>query len=607
MFMATATADQPQSQADYLYWAFISYSQRDVRWARWLQHKLETYRVPRGLQGADADLLPVRLFPIFRDRDELPSAPDLGAKIQEALRRSRTLIVLCSPHAARSPWVNKEVAEFKALGRSDRIFPLIIDGEPWASDRPESGLEECFPPAVRFAVTSDGHVTDRRVEPIAADARRGKDGRDLAALKVIAGILNVRFDALRMRDLRRQRRRRAMQWAVASGSVLAASLLYLGLADADANLPGGELLRRSIDSQRLSVFRPVASESTIAEQRQRVCDGLRQQLLQRMREDQTAWGTGQVLSGLYGDPEATSEQLEPAAQTLKEYFEDRLITDERGAVGWNDGFTPARAEGPIWMLMALSAALGRRDGVTQQQRVDFERYLARTQEIADRFSSVEEGSWNVVIEETQDHRYVYSTALAVHAMLDLKAVNLGWHGDTNIRDERIRRSVEWLMGPAFRGDRAIVGWGRVVNDDKPANPMLGLLVLSALGRAHNEAQCQLPQQIVQHALVELTDLRHRTYHPTDEDILHQVDGRLVTVPTRVMWFPWSVAALDAWLEYGRRNQLPASTLEGLRRSRSHLLVQLSLQMEEEARTSMIFVAAENAYALHYFNRCLKAE
>jgi len=145
------------------YWAFISYSQHDAKWAQWLHGELEKYKIPRALVGRKlgGQTIPQRLIPIFRDREELPSAGDLGEKIREALEASHALVVVCSPHAARSPWVNEEVRAFKALGRSHRVFPLIVDGEPYASGR-YSGPEECFPPALRFAVAAPA---DRVLEP----------------------------------------------------------------------------------------------------------------------------------------------------------------------------------------------------------------------------------------------------------------------------------------------------------------------------------------------------------------------------------------------------------------------------------------------------------
>jgi len=114
------------------YWAFLSYSHADKKWGDWLHKALETYRVPRRLVGKESreGKIPRRLFPIFRDREELPVSADLGANITEALRQSRYLIVICSPQAAKSVWVNEEVIRFKKLRRENLILGLIIAGEP---------------------------------------------------------------------------------------------------------------------------------------------------------------------------------------------------------------------------------------------------------------------------------------------------------------------------------------------------------------------------------------------------------------------------------------------------------------------------------------------
>jgi len=222
------TASQIANQADpaaYKYWAFLSYSHVDERWANWLHRSLERYRVPRPLIGRPSRLgpLPKRLFPVFRDRDELASAGNLSQEIGQALRHARFLVVICSPNSAASRWVNEEIKEFKKLGRDDRVLAIVVDGEPDASDRPELGLLEAFPKALRFRVDQDGNVTGVRVEPIAADARANGDGKPAALLKLLAGILGVDYDELRQRE-RRRRIHRNSELAAATLAV------FVGLA-----------------------------------------------------------------------------------------------------------------------------------------------------------------------------------------------------------------------------------------------------------------------------------------------------------------------------------------------------------------------------------------
>ncbi|WHZ20512.1 MAG: hypothetical protein OJF55_002661 [Rhodanobacteraceae bacterium] len=203
--------------ARFTYRAFISYSHRDKAWADWLHKALEIYRVPSRLVGTSTahGTIPRRLNPVFRDREELSSSPELGTKINEALAQSENLIVICSPASAASRWVNEEVLAYKRMGRAARIFCLIVDGEPDARDIAGREAEECFCPALRFATDADGRPTSDRTEPIAADARPGKDGKPNAKLKLIAGMLDVGFDALKQREQRRQVQRMAAVTALA--------------------------------------------------------------------------------------------------------------------------------------------------------------------------------------------------------------------------------------------------------------------------------------------------------------------------------------------------------------------------------------------------------
>src|SRR5262245_20301448 len=157
----------------FKYRAFISYSHGDEKWARWLHRGLETYRLPKRIVGRETGFghVPARFTPVFRDREELATATNLGATLVAALEQSACQIVICSPRSAKSRWVNEEILTYKRLGREDRIFCLIVDGEPGASLDPAQADQECFPNALIFRMGADGALTSERGEPIAADVR----------------------------------------------------------------------------------------------------------------------------------------------------------------------------------------------------------------------------------------------------------------------------------------------------------------------------------------------------------------------------------------------------------------------------------------------------
>lgn len=195
--------------------AFISYSHRDKTWGEWLHRRLESYRVPEKIVGRDTPFgpVPAQLAPIFRDRDELATATDLSAEIAGALKNSMFLVVLCSPTAATSRWVNEEIKTFKRLHGEGRVHALIVDGVPFSDDP----ATECFPEALRFRVGADGEMTTLPAEPIAADVRAEGDGRKHAVSKLVAGLTGVRLDELVRRE---QQRRAARQRILAAGLVL---------------------------------------------------------------------------------------------------------------------------------------------------------------------------------------------------------------------------------------------------------------------------------------------------------------------------------------------------------------------------------------------------
>ena len=205
--------------AERRYWAFLSYSHADTRWAEWLHRALESFTLPGKLVGRDTlhGPAPRRLRPIFRDRDELEASANLGARLTLALQQSRSLIVMCSPASARSQWVNEEVTRFRAMHGDRGILAVIVDGEPFASVTGKNPERECFPPALRQAVTEGATTLAEHVQPIAADLRAEGDGKRLGVLKLVAGVLGVGLDDLIDRDARRRQRQLA---ALATASVV---------------------------------------------------------------------------------------------------------------------------------------------------------------------------------------------------------------------------------------------------------------------------------------------------------------------------------------------------------------------------------------------------
>jgi len=205
--------DKEKAEA-FTYKAFLSYSHKDeVRAAR-LHRRLERYRIPKNLRQNG-----LNLGTIFRDKEELSAASELDKSIQRALTDSENLIVLCSPHAVRSQWVDKEIEFFKSLGR-------ILSGIPNAKNRGFPAHQECLPKSLRYDLSETGDITAERGDPLATDLRSDGDGKRLGLIKLVSGLMGLRLDQFLQRQLTHARRR--MMGILVTSSALIS--IFAGLA-----------------------------------------------------------------------------------------------------------------------------------------------------------------------------------------------------------------------------------------------------------------------------------------------------------------------------------------------------------------------------------------
>ena len=192
-------------ERQYKNYAFISYKREDEKWAKWLQRKLESYKLPSVIRKESLSI-PKYIRPVFRDKTDL-SGGVLSEQLNNELVRSKYLIVICSPNSAQSVWVNKEVTTFIKEGRIEHVIPFIIAGTPHADNMEE----ECFPEALRN-IPGEQELLGINVQEI---------GREKALVRLIAYMIGVSFDVLWQRYRRQEKSKRI--------SLLVCVLLFMGL------------------------------------------------------------------------------------------------------------------------------------------------------------------------------------------------------------------------------------------------------------------------------------------------------------------------------------------------------------------------------------------
>ena len=197
-------------EQQFKYFAFISYNSKDTEWGKRVQKKLEHYRMPATLCSEHGwERTPIKPV-FFAPTDIQPGG--LTEELQERLRASRNLIVICSPNSAKSEWVGKEIEFYHSLGRTKQIHFFIVDGVPH-SGNPDT---ECF-----------NSVVDKLGLPEILGANIHEKiyrwpwlNTERAYVQLISKLLGVEFDAIWQRH-KRQLIKKITAWTIGAMIVLA--------------------------------------------------------------------------------------------------------------------------------------------------------------------------------------------------------------------------------------------------------------------------------------------------------------------------------------------------------------------------------------------------
>jgi WD40 repeat protein len=139
---------------------FISYAREDSAFARLIGKKLKNYIPPKGLP------IPARRLRVFIDQEDIRGT-DYFQSVSGFLSRSRKLLLVCSPYARRSEFVNDEIRRFVQARGAENIIPILVSGIPNNEATPGQEDEKAFPEALceavhlPLAVTYLGFNTDR--------------------------------------------------------------------------------------------------------------------------------------------------------------------------------------------------------------------------------------------------------------------------------------------------------------------------------------------------------------------------------------------------------------------------------------------------------------
>ena len=230
------------SDSDIKYTAFISYrhSEKDFAVAKDVQNQLEHLKIPKDIKkkyGVKSS------FSIFRDQDELPVIHDISGTIQDALRNSEWLIVICSNTTAESRWVQREIEYYLQFHPIEHVLTVLVDGEP----------ENTIPEILFHHGMNQNISALSDFEPNSCDYRVGfRKAHKTEIPKLASRIIGCSYAEL----MQRQKQYLYRRIAVASAGITLVSLIAVGYLIYSQNQ-----IHKHLQQTQISQSRYLAAES----------------------------------------------------------------------------------------------------------------------------------------------------------------------------------------------------------------------------------------------------------------------------------------------------------------------------------------------------------
>jgi len=239
-------------EKSYKYDAFISYRhvEPDQSIAKQVHQMIETFKAPKEFYQNGKR--PV--FRVFRDREEL-AARDLSASIEEALATSRYLIVICSKRTPLSEWCQREIETFKSLHGSERIIPVLVEGEPGEAFplplkelKGEESVSEILAADIRPDETLNADfegyeaLQNNNKPKLKELTKKSLDILKTEKYRIMATVLGCSFGDLKQRDKERKNKR-IMTVSTVAGAVFLIFGLFMANAYQKAELARQEAVQ----------------------------------------------------------------------------------------------------------------------------------------------------------------------------------------------------------------------------------------------------------------------------------------------------------------------------------------------------------------------------
>ena len=199
---------------------------------------------------------------------------------------------------------------------------------------------------------------------------------------------------------------------------------------------------------------------------------------------------------------------------------------------------------------------------------------------------------------------VYTTALALLALLEMRAAGVAWEGSIERRDALLKATANWLIKNYERKDDP-PGWK--ASSSETAHEVidgLTLQIYSELLRAEAEAGVTLPLEITEQiprylARTVERDMKFPVASGEFPAAIIDRDGKDSRDREAIgfLWYPWAINAAVRWLSRAEQHDAQPEDRVRVRRALGHLVVDLGNEAVDKAGEEWTFQAAETLYGM----------
>lgn len=296
----------------YKYDVFISYSRKNEAFAGKLEQALENYQPEKSLN------VPRRNIETFRDKEDFSSG-DYHKNLLKNLQESSKLIVVCSPEARASRFVNDEIRRFVEVRGAEHIIPVLFSGIPNNEAKDGQESEMAFPDELCLAQEMPLAVNYLNFNPDKDKINRGIFISPW--YNILADVYSLGRSEMEQREKKRRARSRRFAFAAMSASLAVLSVL---------------LIFAIVSQQRALAAQAAEKEQkTIAEEQKLEADKQRDDAIQARNEATDA-------KKLADDKRKEAEAATEAEKIAKDQAEERRKQAEQATK--NETIAKKRAE-----------------------------------------------------------------------------------------------------------------------------------------------------------------------------------------------------------------------------------------------------------------------